>query len=81
LIGDLKILHQRFLERDNKPERDKANRSEGTLNDYNKFSSVIKPLGEFNVGDKIIKIDTSYFEKINYEKYIEEAKIFLNKKE
>jgi 2-phosphoglycerate kinase len=81
MVGDLKILHKRFLERDNSPERDKANRSEGAFNDYDKFENAIKPLGEFNVGDKIIKIDTSYFEKINYEKYIEETKIFLNKKE
>jgi cytidylate kinase len=78
LVGDIKILHKRFLERDNTPERDRANRSEGTLDDYNKFENVIKPLGEFNIGDKIIKIDTSDFEKINYDKYIEEVKMFLS---
>jgi cytidylate kinase len=78
LVGDIKILHERFLERDNTPERDKANRSEGTLDDYNKFERVIKPLGEFNVGDKMIKIDTSDFEKINYDKCIEEVRTFLN---
>jgi adenylate kinase family enzyme len=80
LVGDIKILHKRFLERDNSPERDKENRSEGTLDDYDKFKNAIKPLGEFNTGDKIIKIDTSDFSKVNYDKYIEEVKIFLDKK-
>ena len=78
MLGDLKTLHKRFVERDDKPERDKANRSEGAFNDYDKFEKAIKPLGEFNIGGKILKIDASNFSNINYEKYIEEAKSFLN---
>lgn len=79
MLGNLKVLHKRFVERDNKPERDKANRSEGAFNDYDKFEKAIKPLGEFNVGSKIIKIDTSNFENIDYKEYIEEARNFLLK--
>ena len=80
MVGDLKILHKRYLKRDNTPERDRANRSEGTFNDYNKFEIAVKPLGEFNVGDKIIEIDTSNFNIIEFDKYIKEAEIFLNSK-
>ena len=71
-IGDMKIIHERFVRRENLPEREIANRSFGLFDDFDKFNSAIKPLGDFNVGDKIIKIDTSYFQK-----YIEEAKEFM----
>ena len=78
MMGDLKILHRRFVERDDKPERDRANRSEGAFNDYAKFGKAIKPLGEFNVGKRIIKIDASDFMKVDFQKCMEEAKMFLN---
>ena len=77
-FGDLKILHKRFVERDDRPERDKANRSEGAFNDYDKFDRAMKPLGEFNTGSKIIKIDASYFMKVDFQKYTEETRMFLN---
>jgi dephospho-CoA kinase len=75
--GDLKIIHKRFVERDKSPERDKVNRINGLLDEYSVFESSIKPLGEFNIGDKIIKIDTTDFSKINFDKYIKESYDFI----
>jgi adenylate kinase family enzyme len=78
-MGDLKILHKRFVERDESPERDKINRINGLLDEYCVFESAIKPLGEFNIGNKIIKIDTTDFSKIKFDTYFEEAYNFIYK--
>jgi len=80
MLGDLEIIHRRFVERDNTPERDKANRVNGLFDEFVHFERIIKPLGDFNVGDRIIKIDTSDFGKVDFNSYIEEAKLFLNNK-
>ena len=80
LVGDLKIIHKRFIERDYSPERDKANRSNGLFDEYGKFEKAIKPLGDFTIGDKIIKIDTSNFSKINFIDYMKEVEIFIDDK-
>ena len=58
-IGNLEILHKRFLERDNSPERGKANKINGLLDEFSIFKTSVKPLTEFNIGDKLVKIDTS----------------------
>ena len=79
MTGDLKIVHKRFVERDNTPERDKANRSNGLYDEFGNFEKAIKPLGDFNVGDKLIKIDTSDFSKVDFKSYIEEAKAFIRR--
>ena len=75
----MKVLHKRYLERDTTPERDRANRSDGILDDYEIFEKSIKSLGEFNVGDRILKIDTTNINDLNYATYINEAKLFLDK--
>ena len=78
MTGDLRIIHKRFVERDNKPERDKANRSNGLFDEYEFFEKAVKPLGDFNVGDKIVRIDASDFAQVNFQQYIEKAEMFMN---
>lgn len=39
-VGDLHVLHQRFLARDNSPEREEANRIHGLFDDYAVFEKT-----------------------------------------
>jgi len=77
MTGDLRIIHKRFVERDNLPERDKANRVNGLFDEFEKFEKAIKPLGDFNVGDKLTRIDTTNFNEVDFKSYVEEAKAFI----
>ena len=79
-VGDSKTLHKRFIERDNSQERDNANKINGLLNDFSKWETSIKPLIDFNIGRKIIKIDTTEFSKVNFDDYIKEGFEFLYEK-
>ena len=79
-IGDLRILHKRFIERDNSNERDKANRINGLLNDFSIWESSVKPFIEFSIGGKMIKVDTTDFLKVNFEKHIKQGLKFINEK-
>jgi hypothetical protein len=49
------------------------------LDEYSVFEESIKPLGEFNIGEKIIKIDTTDFEKVNFANYIKVSHDFIYK--
>jgi len=75
-MGDTRILHKRFIEREKLPERGQANImfSEISYNDFDKFC---RNLDEFNVGGEIIKIDTTDFDKVDFENYIETARLFI----
>lgn len=77
-VGDLHIIHKRFIERDNSPEREVSNRIYGLLDDYSVFEESIMPLGKFNIGDKIVKVNTTTFENVDFESYIKEAYEFIN---
>jgi predicted kinase len=76
--GDLNILHKRFLKRDNSPERDKANRINGLLDEFPIFETTIKPFIEFDIGNEIVKIDTTDFENVNFSHYIKLGNDFLS---
>jgi len=78
MIGDLNIIHKRFIEREDLPERGEANRSNGIFDEFSKFAKSIMPLGDFDIGGKKIKIDTSDFSKVNFTQYIDEIKAFLS---
>lgn len=75
--GDMRILHERFVKRDETDERDNANKIGGLLDDYEDFAAAVKPLGEFNVGGRILRVDGSDFSRIDYDGIIHEAAAFL----
>ncbi len=77
-LGDLRIIHKLFIERDNSSEREQANRVNGIFDDYEVFEKSIKPLGDFSVGGKIIKVDTTNFADVDFENFIHEAHTFIN---
>ena len=75
-----KILHRRFIEREYSSERDISNKVYGVWDDFKIFERDIKLFNDFYTGGEVVNIVTSNFEKINFDKYINIAKIFINKK-
>ncbi len=74
--GDTHVLCDRFNEREKLPERGQANRVFEELT-YDYFDKNIPPFGDFTVGGEIIKIDTTDFEKVDFESHIERARLFI----
>ena len=64
--GDTRVLCDRFNEREKLPERGQANRAFAEFS-YADFDKMLPPLGEFNAGGEIIKVETTDFEKVDYE--------------
>lgn len=77
-LGDLAVLHKRFMAREVLPERGRANImwEEITLEAFAKGNPAF---AELNIGGEIIKIDTTDFENTNFDKYMEIAYTFLQK--
>ncbi len=76
-VGDMKVIHKRFVERDASPEREAANRMYGLLDDFDVFENSIRHLGDFNIGDKVLRIDTTSFDDVDFGYYIQEASDFV----
>ena len=76
LHGDTRKLYERFYDREKQPERGQANQIHSELS-YEDFDKWIKPLGDFTVGVKTIKIDTTDFELVDFDSHIKTAHSFL----
>jgi len=74
--GDTRTLYERFNQRENLPERGQANQlhSEITYEDFDKW---IKPLADFTVDGRTVKIDTTNFDDVDFKRYIEIAHNFI----
>ena len=79
LTGDLKISHKRFLVRDKTRERNDVHKFSNVTNNFSEFllTQEDKKESNFEFSNKIISIDTTNFEKVNFNKYIQDAKDFL----
>lgn len=75
--GDLHVLHRRFLARDNSPEREPANRMGGLYDDYAVFAENVRPLADFHAGGEIVRVDTTDFQTVDFDGYIEQARRFI----
>jgi len=75
-LGDLEVIYERFMARESLPERGVANIMWGeyTFEDY---SNANIPMGKFNIGGEIVKIDTTDFAAVNFNEYIEMAHTFM----
>ena len=78
LAGDLKILFKRFVERDNTSIRDKIHKYHGLANNILEFEQATKHYNEIDLEDKVIRIDTTDFQRVEFSKYIQKAKYFLD---
>jgi len=77
LLGDSRVLCDRFNEREKTPERGEANKI-GIEISYENYDRYIIPLGDFTVGGEIIKIDTTNFNTVDFKSHIESARKFIN---
>jgi predicted kinase len=75
--GDTQILHKRFMEREKTPERGQANMMFAEI-PYSDFDRYCRNLGGFDVGGKIIEVDTTDFNNVDFGSLIETARVFLN---
>lgn len=78
-VGDTRVLHQRFLEREKTSERGEVNKI-GEDVPYVTFNQWCHNLDDFNVGGETIRIDTTNFSNVNFDAYIKLAKEFMDKK-
>jgi len=74
--GDTREMYNRFIDREKLPERGQANQILSELS-YEDFDKWIKPLGDFTVGGKTIRIDTTNFNTVDFESHIETAREFI----
>jgi len=74
--GDIRVMCDRFNARDELPERGQANRLFSALS-YENGEKWLPPLGEFTVGGKTVKVDTTDYKTVDYRGLIDTAKIFL----
>ena len=73
--GDTQVLHKRFLEREKLNERG-ANKLFSELT-HDCFNEICLHQEKFNIGGKLINIDTTDFEKVNFTDHIETARLFI----
>jgi len=75
--GDLEVLYRRFAARDVLPERGVANKMWGeyAFDDYLRDNLH---LTDFDIGGRIVRIDTTDFASVDFEGYTRIAHEFLN---
>lgn len=75
--GDTQVLYKQFIEREKLPERGRANQMLSEPS-YSDFCRICHNFNGFYVGGNVIKIDTTDFDHVDFEKYIEMARLFMN---
>ena len=75
--GNTQVLHKRYTEREKTPERGKVN-TMGFDVPYDMFDTWCHNLDDFNAGGKIIRVDTTDFDAVDFNKYIEMAREFIS---
>ena len=75
--GDTKVLHKRFVEREDTAERGQANKLgfEVKHEDFDRWCHKLDP---FDVGGRVIEVDTTDFSKVDFVGYVNIAKGFIN---
>lgn len=75
-MGDTQALYQRFIEREKTPERGQVNKM-GSVPSYEDFDRWCHHLDGFHVGGEIVKVDTSDFQAVDFDRYFELAGQFM----
>lgn len=75
-MADTQVLYQRFVEREKTPERGQVN-TVGFIPTYSEFEKWCRTLDEFDIGGKKIKVDTTDFQKVDFNTYLEQASLFI----
>ena len=75
--GDTKVLHQRYVERENSAERGDANRDFSEI-PFDVFDEYCRKLSRFSIGGEVTHVDTTDFSKVDFADYVEQARLFIN---
>lgn len=75
--GDTRVLHKRFVEREETLERGQVNKIGADVS-YDEFNGWCHNLDSFNVGGKIVRVDTTDFDLVDFEGYFEAARQFMS---
>jgi predicted kinase len=79
-LGDLRVIHERFMARERSPERHPAHKS-NDLSDFVTFRQGMEALARFSVGGESITVDTTNFEAVDFQALIRQAEVFLNEEQ
>ena len=77
--GDTKVLHRRFVEREETVERGQVNKI-GTAVTYDEFNQWCHNLDSFDVGGEIIAVDIGDFDLVDFDSYYELAGQFVKER-
>ena len=75
--GDTRVLHQRFLEREETDERGEVNKI-GEDVPYTSFHQWCRDLDDFDIGGETVRVDTTDFSNVNFNAYIKLAREFMD---
>ncbi len=75
--GDTQVLYKRFTQRENSPERGKANTMMLSFSQED-FDGWCHNLDGFSLDGEAIEIDTTDFSAVDFERYLAAARQFLN---
>lgn len=76
--GDTRVLHARFVEREKTSERGQVNKI-GSDVSYDKFDRWCHQLDDFDVGGKVVSVNTTDFDLVDFKGYCELAGEFIGK--
>lgn len=68
--GDLEVLHERFIKRENSNERHQGLTSNGIFDDFENFKKTADKANEFKINEQEIIVNTTDFSKVDFEKII-----------
>lgn len=76
-VGNTQILYKRFIEREETLERGQVNKIGADVS-YDEFNGWCHNLDSFDVGGKIVRVDTTDFDSVDFEGYFEAARQFMS---
>lgn len=75
--GNFEVLHERFLEREKTLERVDIS-TRGLFENYEVYKRLMRRIDFFYIGGLHFVIDTTEFDKPNWDRYIEMARLYIN---
>ncbi|MCL2280799.1 hypothetical protein FWC31_02850 [Candidatus Saccharibacteria bacterium] len=75
-VGDMQILYKRCMEREKLHQHGEANKLWSDFT-YDYFERYCHNLDDFHIDGEIITIDTTDFDKVNFDAHIETARQFI----
>ena len=76
-MGNTRVLHQRFLQREKTAERGEVNKI-GMDVSYDTFNQWCHNLDGFDIGGETVRVDTTNFTNVDFNTYIKLAKEFMD---